>query len=1240
MEANPSCPNCGKPIRRESQKFCRNCGFRLPVTEVKRPSLIIQAALPAPLVLERYAPQPSRTLREGFYELGVALATQGRRAEAAEALERALREDGPISPAAIYYEIAHNAEAANEFIRAFRAWLECARTSPGDLVSVLEYLNSRLDSEASATLGRWILNDWAEAATAVTDKSHLPELEFFLGRVHLFRAEYPKALDRFAKAARFSPAAAYTLAERFVFGAALPALAAVEGQTHFFLAQLYAVFNHKAEALRQADLALAAGLPESADLDPVALVQEFKAGLLQSQNQDEEAAEYFYEAGRRFYIRNENKRALKLLRKARKLRPGHAPTYWHLADLLRMEGGERRLLEACRIWGHAATKLGLPDEEFAWAYTVRALLNEQLVTETYPDPHSTWRLYSKAVAWLECGLLLDPEDPYIWTNLGRFLSYLNFDSNAAAATGQALKLDRNSVPALEAHAFTLIYLGDFEGAEDAIYQKAQLDPSESPDYSKLWIFVLQRKYDLAMKLLDPLIEKFPQGIDYLDLRASCRERSGHLDGARADWDHLLKVYGESKPPRPQPPDFAVCHAAYKLGHWLDAIDWFKQLRDVPIETEGRASLYLGLSEMAAGDWQDGPYHLSQGVRETEAAWVLAEFLEFDFHPFRVTGERLETDRAILRELEVQVHRRIEDLSQRPPNPIQELRNRLERLELSGRLDSLDAVVVRAILARQYAMTDRFYESGLFYRELLRHPADFPEASRGVTIALGHLSDSAAARLRAEQVCGALEDCLLPGKRLALETGAAELIPDFTAQIALARFMQGDRVDAHKGFATALDERRKADPTGGGRWLGELCSAALGNGLRYWALLDFWESAGLLAVDEPLQHDLSSAGDALSGFLPAHVGLSLSKGSLSQFSWIVRPVVVELDARLVPEDIRNWTLLRQYIPEMQDRILATTGVESPGLHIRDNSATVHPGAYAFLLDEVPVIRGILERSAAGRAQNATASNVAESPPGGNDAWMRFSPRPIDTVLAAGLPPEGLVPGVHPITGEEGCWIAQPFWAQSETQGVELWPEPISYLVQHLEGFLRRNLASFLSVEAVSRWLEKAARTLPDLVKSAVPDAAARLALCRLQRALVQEDVPILDAAVILEEFAGTQRETDLSLTIAAVRKRLKAQLPGNQRDVMRIPLPPDIEAKLALAVTGSGSRRCLALSEDDTDRILAELRPLLLRDGSGQALVVKDANLRRFVRQFVQSGWADVPILAVDELLQPSEVIRA
>ncbi len=227
-----------------------------------------------------------------------------------------------------------------------------------------------------------------------------------------------------------------------------------DGDSHYFLAQLYHMLGNPEEALREVNRALELGLSGS-DHFPEARAQQLKAELLEAEGEREEATKWFYEAGRNFYWQNEHRIAVDLLTRARdlnqELNRDHAPTRWYLADAWRMnsyrlkppyidEGTVKKGL-AISIW-ESGIEIEMPSSDDSWVYISRALMSEQQAL--LPDAAGRRELWWEAAAYLERAILLDEADALRWAYLGRYQRLLENESNALEATEKALGYDPDS----------------------------------------------------------------------------------------------------------------------------------------------------------------------------------------------------------------------------------------------------------------------------------------------------------------------------------------------------------------------------------------------------------------------------------------------------------------------------------------------------------------------------------------------------------------------------------------------------------------------------------------------------------------------------------------------------------------------------------------------------------------------------------------------------------------------------
>ena len=100
-------------------------------------------------------------LRELYFELGRALLRNNRYADAAQAFEQSLKEDG-TSPdrSVVLFNLAVAYEDGNQRDRAFRNYLEVLFVAPFEMENVLPRLHTLLTTELAVAEGEGLENRW------------------------------------------------------------------------------------------------------------------------------------------------------------------------------------------------------------------------------------------------------------------------------------------------------------------------------------------------------------------------------------------------------------------------------------------------------------------------------------------------------------------------------------------------------------------------------------------------------------------------------------------------------------------------------------------------------------------------------------------------------------------------------------------------------------------------------------------------------------------------------------------------------------------------------------------------------------------------------------------------------------------------------------------------------------------------------------------------------------------------
>ena len=500
--------------------------------------------------------------------------------------------------------------------------------------------------------------------------------------------------------------------------------------------------------------------------------------------------------------------------------------------------------------------------------------------------------------------------------------------------------------------------------------------------------------------------------------------------------------------------------------------------------------------------------------------------------------------------------------------------------------------------------DLLEEAGSIYQNLLSK-YQIPESHLGLrnvvkrlltagdrVIRLGHRPDLAINRWEAAKRLG----CHL--------REGGPMMADLRVRQAYGLHSKGDATGrADEEFRAALACFR-ADPGGE---LARTCRALLAGARDYWSLDERWERMARTAgPDDASALNLPRARAELKAFLADHFDMDQpSFSSLPIFCPISVAIAKEV---LPPEAGKDWWFVSQAMEEMRQRILRDTGVSIPGVRVRgDNDYPVK--GYVIAINELPAAFGIIEKGKcfvrAGAeylgAHGISASEVAS-----------FAPRD---------------------SGLLGFWTDASIMARVRENGTPVTGDPFEAALAHLDAVLRRNLAAFLGPDEIKillhQWTEQDPNNAVLAELCADADKSARLG--RVLRALVGEGVPISDWQPITGLFAQVQTiNQNTAETVALLRLRLKAKLPGQGPEYRRVVLPAHVEASISKYLMTSSDGPILIVSHDTFQEISAQIRQELGASGK-TALIVDRADLRAALYKLVCSEFPQTTVLSKAEI---------
>ena len=1005
-----------------------------------------------------------------------------------------------------------------------------------------------------------------------------------------------------------------------------PALVArsADGNAQHFMAELYRALGRPDDALKAVDKALELGLKKGEEDYREAPAQQLKAELLEKRGELDQAANFYFEAGRRFLWRNEYENAVEQLRRSTGLDKSRAATYWYRADALRMltsqasvsqEEKKRTIEESIRVWDQG-TEFGFSDADMSWAYVVRALICEQCANLLATDLSQQRTRYWEGAAFTEQALLLYDTNPYGWAYLGRYHRTLGNEANALRATEMAWKSDEENLAVQEERAAILANVGHLEEATKVIDKRRAAAPNSWADSIKAYVLAEKRLHKEALNLIGPVIKAEPEVLWYLDLHARCLrmlgERTRALDDYKTLWTHYdAKNFNDQI-------IFGV--SAYYLGEIEQAI---KILSDyVAADVDIGAYWYLGACHLAQNHQEDGEKNLAKSVAEAKNLRELGDLREEELPTLETTSKDWPHSKevaGIFQRIRAQIVARAVEL-QLPPSPADELKKALDRAPLAEGPGDWRWIAVHAGLGRLYTEAKQYDAAATAYRELSKHRDKFPEAGVGRRRVAGKFQSEGDRLLKSGDPASAI-----PQFRGGLDILSGDTPQEITDQgalrsrLGLAYVLAADSDKARSEFRNAIALYRQQGKERPGQVLGETCRQLLTDPKRYWAVDDAWNSfARELKDDDTLSSDLGAARDSISATL-VNLLEKRDEASPNLDIPVVTPIVMEIGSGLIPEDTgKDWPLWR-FILDMRGRFESHMGVRVPGVRVRGNNALA-AGSYALLLDE-----------------NWVAG-------GDTHLGMRYCPAGPDVLQALGIPSTALVSAPNPLTGQPGFWVAPEYWQLVSSQNIELWEEPLNFVVYHLEELLHQNLADFVGIQEVENKLEEWGKSEEDsaFITQALPDKTARVRFARVLRALAREQVPITSWKEILAS-AQDSGFAHLADAVRAARVCLKRELPGNAPATPHYELPPEWGATMNSWLKFGDGKSYFIPDGEQVHRFLLMLGDLVSSDQTRAALVVESPAIRPYVRRLVEWRFPYLTVLSKDEVVSQatsrSEVVQ-
>jgi type III secretion protein V len=329
------------------------------------------------------------------------------------------------------------------------------------------------------------------------------------------------------------------------------------------------------------------------------------------------------------------------------------------------------------------------------------------------------------------------------------------------------------------------------------------------------------------------------------------------------------------------------------------------------------------------------------------------------------------------------------------------------------------------------------------------------------------------------------------------------------------------------------------------------------------------------------------------------------GKGDEFSPTV-PIILDVSPELA-ESLR-YDQLNEEMLNLRRALYFDLGVPFPGINIRENSG-FDGLAYALLVQEVPITRGLLEKGL---------------------LLAREKRENLEMLAVEAKEGEQFLPGYPSL------WVDENKAPLLEQAGISCMDHP-RILSYHLSLVLTRHAGEFIGLQEAKFLLDQMETRAPDLVREATRQLPVQK-IAEIMQRLVQERISIRNLRGILEALVDwAAREKDVILLSEQVRAALKRQISymhsGGMNILPAVLLNPDVEELIRKAIRQTSAGAYLALAPEHTRALLDALRReagAALERGQALALLTS-MDIRRYVRRLIEAEFYDLPVLSYQEL---------
>ena len=237
-------------------------------------------------------------------------------------------------------------------------------------------------------------------------------------------------------------------------------------------------------------------------------------------------------------------------------------------------------------------------------------------------------------------------------------------------------------------------------------------------------------------------------------------------------------------------------------------------------------------------------------------------------------------------------------------------------------------------------------------------------------------------------------------------------------------------------------------------------------------------------------------------------------------------------------------------------------------------------------------------------------------------------------------EGGIPTKEPVFGLSAFWIEDGDRDRAESLGMTV-VDPSTVLGTHLAEVLRSNAHQLLGRDQVHELVGYVRRESPKLVEELIPDKLTLGEVAEVLQALLEERVSVRNLRSILEAVAnGVSRTKEPKLLAefarAALARQITQSLSDDQGVLRAMVLDRNLELGLRSSMAPDGS---VAPDPSTYQRLVSRIADTVKASSDlAQTPCLLVANeLRRPIRELLQTQLSDVPVVAIREVDRQAEL---